>query len=195
MKASGIFCLFLVTVFASQALGKVIITRADVEANHDYATASINVKNKTDGTFVDISLDVNKQIDGKIQVSIEVLKRINGAYHSLLMTTVRNVCDVLAIKKDIPAIDMVIQLLSQFGTIPTDCPINKGHVGIKDFQIPDFLISPMVTGGDYQLILKAEDHNVAPPVHALTTIIEVTMIKDANSNPDKLKNLLKLLSN
>jgi hypothetical protein len=95
--------------------------------------------------------------------------------------TVRNVCEVLAQKMDTPVIDMAAQLLSQFGSVPASCPIEKGHFGVKDFKIPDFLISPFVTGGEYQIIYQAEDHNGATPIVVSTTTIQVTMVKDANS--------------
>jgi hypothetical protein len=52
-----------------KAFSKVIITRADMETNKEYVTSSIMVKNKTDGTFLDISVDMHKNIDGKVLVS------------------------------------------------------------------------------------------------------------------------------
>jgi hypothetical protein len=112
---------------------------------------------------------------------VEIFKKIKGEYKSLVVTTVRNICDVLSQKKDTPAIDMAVQLLSQFGSVPSDCPIEKGHAGIKDFQIPDFLISPFVTGGQFQMLFLAEDHNGVAPVNIMKATIQVTMIKDANS--------------
>jgi Protein of unknown function (DUF1091) len=112
---------------------------------------------------------------------MEMFKKIGGKYRSLVVTTVRNVCDVLAMRSEMPAIGMVSSLLAQFGSVPKKCPIEAGKFGVKDFKIPEMFISPFVTGGEYQMIYTAEDHNVQPPVLVSTTYIEVTMVKDANS--------------
>jgi hypothetical protein len=114
-------------------------------------------------------------------MSFEIFKKIGGDYKSLVVMTVRNICEVLAEKMDTPAIDMAVQMLSQFGSVPASCPIQKGHFSVKDFKIPDFLISPFVTGGQYQMIYQAIDNNGNSPIVMSTTTIHVTMVKDANS--------------
>jgi P pilus assembly chaperone PapD len=70
MAKVALICTVLVACVATTVFGKVIITRADVETNKDYVTSSIVVKNKTDGTFVDVTVDMHRSIDGKVQVSV-----------------------------------------------------------------------------------------------------------------------------
>jgi hypothetical protein len=62
-----------------QSIAKVVITRADAETNKDYLTMSIVVNNKTDGTFVDMSVDMHKDLNGKILVSLKnvIQKHLN----------------------------------------------------------------------------------------------------------------------
>jgi Protein of unknown function (DUF1091) len=166
---------------ASMANAKVVITRADAVSNKDYTNIDITVINKTEGTYVDVTVDLYKNIDGKVYVSFEIFKKIGDTYRSLIVMSIRNICQILAEKSDTPMIDFAIQMVSQFGTVPSSCPIEKGHFSIKDFKIPDFMISPFVTGGEYQVIYQTEDHNVEPPVIVSTTTVQVTMLKDANS--------------
>jgi P pilus assembly chaperone PapD len=70
MNKASLICVVLLACAATTAFGKVIITRADVETNKDYVTSSIVVKNKTEGTFVDVNVDMHRSMDGKVLVSI-----------------------------------------------------------------------------------------------------------------------------
>jgi Protein of unknown function (DUF1091) len=191
------FKYLLITVcalLASVANAKVVITRADAVSNKDYTNIDIKVINKTEGTYVDVTVDLYKNIEGKMFVSFEIFKKIGGIYRSLIVMSVRNICGILAEKSDTPMIDFAISMLSQFGTVPSSCPIEKGHFVVKDFKIPDIMISPFVVGGEYQVIYQTEDHNVEPAVVVSTTTVQVTMMKDSNSNPENIKKLLKLLA-
>jgi hypothetical protein len=54
--------------FTDKAIAKIIITRADVHANEDFLTYTIDVKNTTTGTYLDINIDITKPVDGIVLV-------------------------------------------------------------------------------------------------------------------------------
>jgi hypothetical protein len=115
------------------------------------------------------------------QIDLEIYKKIGSSYKSLIVLTVRNICDVLAQTSDTPMIAMATQLLASLGSLQIKCPFVPGHSDVKNFQLPDFLLAPLVTGGDYKIVFTVEDRNGAAPVLVSRSTFEATVVKDANS--------------
>jgi Protein of unknown function (DUF1091) len=139
------------------------MSHTDAVTNPDYAHLDINVKNQTAVLF-DVSADTHRIIDGKIKMEIELLKKSTDAYRSLLVLTVRNVCEILNHRSETPLIDLIIQIVSQYGIIPQSCPMEKGHYYLKDFLLPDFVFDMLLSSGHYQIKVEFFDENDAMPV-------------------------------
>jgi Protein of unknown function (DUF1091) len=74
-------------------------------------------------------------------------------------------CDFSAKKHEYPLMELVMQQVKKFGTIPMECPIQVGQYHLKQLLVPDIVMPAAVfSSGDYRFTLHLTDAGAANPM-------------------------------
>jgi Protein of unknown function (DUF1091) len=90
-------------------------------------------------------------------------------------------CDFGAKKHEYPLMELVLQQLKKYGTIPLECPIVPGKYHLKQLLVPDIAMPAAVfSSGDYRFHLDFTDAAAANPL-----VYKVTVdLKNSNGLPN-----------
>ncbi|XP_055691114.1 uncharacterized protein LOC129794338 [Lutzomyia longipalpis] len=115
---------------------KVTLEKVDVEADPAFATVTAAIRNENGGTVVDISGNILQDIDSDVFVDIFVSTEGDpGEFKPLLKAEDIDFCAFDKNNTMAPLLDMFLKDINNYGSIPLKCPVKKGDIHLKGYNI------------------------------------------------------------
>uniref|UniRef100_A0A336M0P6 CSON007780 protein n=1 Tax=Culicoides sonorensis TaxID=179676 RepID=A0A336M0P6_CULSO len=146
-----IFLAILIVFETHQINAKIILEDVKTETNNEYCEVKNDIKH-ADGK-ISIAVDTNLKVDLDEHTYISALlsNKFGDKYEPLIRLEPIAFCKYINVEKKPAILRLALMMLKSFGEVPEQCPIKKGKYYVKDIELDDSLMIPMMPSGSFHL--------------------------------------------
>ncbi|XP_063695714.1 uncharacterized protein LOC134827099 [Culicoides brevitarsis] len=141
----------LIVFLANQVLSKIIFEDIQSETNNEYCEVKNDIKHADGKIQIAVDSILKIDLDENTYVSALISNKMGDVYEPLIRLEPIAFCKYLNVEKKPAALRLALMVLKGFGEVPEKCPIKKGHYFVKDIELDDSFMIPMMPSGSFKI--------------------------------------------